>query len=327
MDDNVKVKLEAAYESNNSIKPVKRLDEWLKECKSRNLINDNYIDEKSILVFSHQLSRTGAPIVLLDLVRIMKKEGYKVAVISFMDGSLKEEYKKEGIPVLVYNSKYINEELIDVLSRYFGTWFINTLVLWTFVAYAKNRHIKVIWWMHENEQFYQIMQKEYCKLVKTKNMRFLAAGPYVQRMISTYMNTESEILNFGVKEERGTDAIQAYYNEHNIVRFLLAGTLSSLKGIDVLAEAIRTLPEVYHERSEYIFVGNMSTAEEGILEDLLTLDNEYDNVKIYDSLNHDDIYRLYDKVSVVVVPSRLEPTSAVAVEGLMKRKICICTDI
>ena len=283
MDDNVKVKLEAAYDSNNSIKPVKRLDEWLKECKSRNLINDNYIDEKSILVFSHQLSRTGAPIVLLDLVRIMKKEGYKVAVISFMDGSLKEEYKKEGIPVLVYNSKYINEELIDVLSRYFGTWFINTLVLWTFVAYAKNRHIKVIWWMHENEQFYQIMQKEYCKLVKTKNMRFLAAGPYVQRMISTYMNTESEILNFGVKED--------------------------------------------HERSEYIFVGNMSTAEEGILEDLLTLDNEYDNVKIYDSLNHDDIYRLYDKVSVVVVPSRLEPTSAVAVEGLMKRKICICTDI
>ena len=117
MDDNVKVKLEAAYDSNNSIKPVKRLDEWLKECKSRNLINDNYIDEKSILVFSHQLSRTGAPIVLLDLVRIMKKEGYKVAVISFMDGSLKEEYKKEGIPVLVYNSKYINEELIDVLLK------------------------------------------------------------------------------------------------------------------------------------------------------------------------------------------------------------------
>ena len=46
------------------------------------------------------------------------------------------------------------------------------------------------------------------------------------------------------------------------------------------------MPEVYHERSEYIFVGNMSTAEEGILEDLLTLDNEYDNVKIYDSYNH-----------------------------------------
>ena len=47
MDDNVKVKLEAAYDSNNSIKPVKRLDEWLKECKSRNLINDNYIDENT----------------------------------------------------------------------------------------------------------------------------------------------------------------------------------------------------------------------------------------------------------------------------------------
>ena len=54
MDDNVKVKLEAAYDSNNSIKPVKRLDEWLKECKSRNLINDNYIDEYLFLAISYQ---------------------------------------------------------------------------------------------------------------------------------------------------------------------------------------------------------------------------------------------------------------------------------
>lgn len=326
MDNNVKIKLEAAY-NNNNIQPMQLLDEWIKECKTKDIINDNYIDEKSILVFSHQFSRTGAPIVLMDLVRIMRKKGYKVAVISFQDGELKEEYISEGIPAVVYKSKYVNKEFLDILSGYFSTWLINTLVLWPLVYYAKNRHIKLMWWMHENEKFYQIMQKEYSKLVKTKNMKFLAAGPYVQRMISTYMHIESEIMNFGVKEESGVDAIQSYHNEHNIVRFLLIGTLSSIKGVDVLADAIRILSDDYHKRSEYIFVGNISTAEDGIIENLTELNNEYDNVKVYDSLAHDEIYGLYDRASVVVVPSRLEPTSAVAVEGLMKRKICICTDI
>ncbi len=327
MDDNVSGKIENVYDMDNDIQPVQLLSEWINECKAKDIINDNYVDKNSILVFSHQLTRTGAPIVLLDLIRIMKKEGYKVAVISFMDGDLKDEYMAEEIPVGIYRSSYISRELIDILSKYFGMWFVNTLLLWPLVAGAKNKHVKLMWWMHENEQFYEIMHKEYCNLVKTKNMKFLAAGPYVKRMINIYMHTESEILNFGVKEEKGMNAVQSYYNEHNIVRFLLIGTLSTLKGVDVLATAIRLLPDEYHEKSEYIFVGNIRTSEDEILENLTELCNKYDNVKVYSSLKHDEVYRLYDKASVVVVPSRLEPTSAVAVEGLMKRKVCICTDI
>ena len=41
-----------------------------------------------ILFITHQLSRTGAPIVLLDMIKLCKREGADIDVITMMDGEL-----------------------------------------------------------------------------------------------------------------------------------------------------------------------------------------------------------------------------------------------
>lgn len=64
----------------------------------------------------------------------------------------------------------------------------------------------------------------------------------------------------------------------------------------------------------------MKGADTNILDSIVRLTVRYDNVKLLDSMPQDDIYRIYDNSSVVVVPSIYEPTSAVAVEGLMKKR-------
>lgn len=46
---------------------------------------------KRILVITHQLSRTGAPVVLLDVIRICKDQKYYIDVITMLDGELREE--------------------------------------------------------------------------------------------------------------------------------------------------------------------------------------------------------------------------------------------
>lgn len=56
---------------------------------------------KRILIISHQLSRTGAPIVLLDMIRIFWKHGYELEVIILLDGELREELEQMKIPVKV----------------------------------------------------------------------------------------------------------------------------------------------------------------------------------------------------------------------------------
>lgn len=50
--------------------------------------------KKKILAITHQLSRTGAPIVLLDMLRLCKRQGYGVEVIAMLDGVLREELEQ-----------------------------------------------------------------------------------------------------------------------------------------------------------------------------------------------------------------------------------------
>ena len=44
-----------------------------------------------ILFITHQLSRTGAPIVLLDMIKLCKRERADIDVITMMDGELGEQ--------------------------------------------------------------------------------------------------------------------------------------------------------------------------------------------------------------------------------------------
>ena len=46
--------------------------------------------KQRLLFVTHQLSRTGAPIVLLDMIRLCINNGYEVEVITMLDGPLRD---------------------------------------------------------------------------------------------------------------------------------------------------------------------------------------------------------------------------------------------
>ena len=72
-------------------------------------------NNNEILLLSHELSRTGAPIVLRNLAVVLKEMGYSVLVVSFRDGELKEDYEKNDIPIMVYDNQDIEPDFIDRL--------------------------------------------------------------------------------------------------------------------------------------------------------------------------------------------------------------------
>ena len=63
-------------------------------------------EHKKILVITHQLSRTGAPIVLLDMMRAYWRKGYQLEVIAMMDGELRKDIEEMGVPLKVRNIFY-----------------------------------------------------------------------------------------------------------------------------------------------------------------------------------------------------------------------------
>ena len=67
------------------------------------------VSDSSVLLVSHELSRTGAPLYLLHMAKVLKKEGRKVILISPSDGILSKEFRAEGVQV-------ITSELIDFVA-------------------------------------------------------------------------------------------------------------------------------------------------------------------------------------------------------------------
>lgn len=276
---------------------------------------------KPILVVSHELSRTGAPIVLFDLVQILRKKEYDVFVVSYEDGELKENYLKIGMTVIICE-KRIDNEWLTQLSRLFDMWIINTLVMAPLVNYMRNKRVNIVWWLHESEQFFVAEQRLCKKICPTQYLQIVAAGPYVHRMVQKYFGIDVPILNFGVRDVRSTAK-----KAHDKIRFVHVGTMAGNKGQDILADAIDKLPQEYMDKAEFIFIGKLIDASEGILKKLTSIQIKCSNVKIYDAMEQNELFKMYDCIDGVIVSSIIEPTSAVAVEGLMKEKICICSDI
>lgn len=280
---------------------------------------------KRILVITHQLSRTGAPIVLLDMIRAYHRHGYQLEVITMLDGELRKELEELEIPVIV-QEHYIAQ--MEEFLQYAGTFHMvvaNTLVTFEAVQLLKYTQIPVIWWLHEGRQYFEYFQSvlpDFGKL--PPNIHVFSVGHYVQQVMEELYGVRTEILHFGVED---IPALGGQKTEHERVRFLTAGTYSKVKAQDVLVEAIRKLPEDYLDRTEFFFCGNEQMYDEEVFLPVQRLSVEYQNVTMLHQLSRKETLEWMERCDCLIVPSRIDPVPTVAVEMMMKGNLCLCTDV
>jgi glycosyltransferase involved in cell wall biosynthesis len=63
----------------------------------------------AITLVSHELSRTGAPKLALDVARSMVSAGAKVNLISLVDGPLRDDFERSGVPVKVLQRRPLRQ--------------------------------------------------------------------------------------------------------------------------------------------------------------------------------------------------------------------------
>jgi glycosyltransferase involved in cell wall biosynthesis len=74
-----------------------------KVAASSSLNPSDFLDGE-ITIVSHELSRTGAPMLVLELARSLKQLGLHVSVISMVDGPLRQEFVASDIPIKALDS-------------------------------------------------------------------------------------------------------------------------------------------------------------------------------------------------------------------------------
>lgn len=289
----------------------------------------------NILLLIHELSRTGAPVVLADAAKTLYDTGYFVTVLSLVDGPLKEELLDYGIPVIVsedmhaiqymeYDKKAKNV-LLDSLVSSYDKVLMCTATLVNFVRRYSGKGKEIYWWLHEGPESWSVIGHLMPKTIGS-NIKIVCGGQYVIDQLREYgLRYKCSVLNYGVEDKK----IQNKKNStKDIVKFLLVGTICERKGQEILLKAIQDLPPDYMEKAEFTFIGS---ARESRGEEILSNLNEYSslhsNIRLISDIPRENLYDLYRDGDVLVVPSFDDPMPVVATENFMLGNICVCSNM
>ncbi len=280
-----------------------------------------------ILFITHQLSRTGAPIVLVDVMRLCKREGADIDVITMMDGELGEQLHSMGIDYKIMERFYPEKDrLLSEWSRY-NLVIANTLVTYEAIHVLNGSSIPVIWWIHEGRQYFEYFASVIPHFGTIgSNIHAYAVSPYVKAVIKDIYKCDVPILHFAVDGYEG-EADKHYARKRDVVKFLTAGTFSKIKGQDILAAAIRMLPDEYMKKAEFGFCGNEAAVDEEVYLSVCRLEKDYNNVHLLHQLTRQQTIACMEAADCLIVPSRIEPLPTVSIEMMMTGGAVLCTDV
>ena len=297
----------------------KRLD-W----RTRTLIysecNGDIVADYSnmVILVSHELSNTGAPIVLVYMAIVLRKNGYYPIIVCKTKGSLQRKILGDRIPLIICNDLEKDNSIMNLLINNAKLIICNTLVMGELVYKYASMHKKVIWWIHEGENCYNKRTVSYCNNT-FPNVAINAVSELAKMIFLQYAinNDVDRILPYGIPDTGYKDRCV-----EGKVRFFIPGSISRRKGQDLMIEAISLLTEAELNKTEFVFAGRIDEEEvsEGVR------DCSLKQVTYLGEVSIDKMQELYKEIDVVVCPSREDPLPVVIAEGMMNKRVCIMTD-
>lgn len=145
-----------------NINETKRIYDTLDKSKELN-------KDVTILFVGHEAEKTGAPIVLLDIIKWFKQyTSYKIKGILLRGGQIQKEYQKIG-EILILQKQYDREMSKKQVAEFIGNErciiFLNTVVGARFIEFIDSTDYPLIAYIHELEKTLKMFPKE-TKLLK-----------------------------------------------------------------------------------------------------------------------------------------------------------------
>lgn len=288
----------------------------------------NETGNKRVLVLSHELSFTGAPLVLVQAVESLKKMNYDVLVVSPIDGPLRETYLKNNVPVIIEPELYTEFEYIR-MAHDFDFVIACTVCLWPVIEVLGQTNIPVLWWVHDSRMGYINWLRYVLPKTIGDNIHLYCGGDYAQKVILEYRpEYSSKILLYGLddfsnKIESTLDR-ESWDIPRDKIAFANIGQIISRKGQDVLVDAIEKLPKELLKQSVFVFVGGV--VDRKIYNKIIDLKNRYpENIRYIKQISHEDLKQFYREIDCVICSSVDDPLPAFVAEGLMMSRVVICS--
>ena len=290
--------------------------------------NEITIDENKIkiLFVTPELIYAGAPRSLLRMCKVAINLGYQPIVWSAKPGPFIAEYEKNNIKVqIVPESELKKKETVELIKSY-DMAVCNTIVTDQYAEICE-KYIPTVWYIREATNIPDFTRNNPRRLKTLANSKCLCCvSDYAANAIKQFTTNDIMVIHNSVEDE--TDMAVSYVpGSSEKIRFVQFGTMEYRKGYDVLLAAYLAMPEAYRMQSELYFAGGFINSGTPYCSYLFSKMKDIENVHYLGIVQgEENKIRTLSQMDVVVVASRDESCSLVALEGAMLSKPLIVTE-
>ena len=281
----------------------------------------------AILFISPEMIYAGAPRSLLRMCKVAKNLGYRINVLTERDGDFSREYSAQGIQIQVVSPNKMKETafLKEIMDQY-DFVICNTIMTYKYVKLLHNI-IPVLWYIREAANLSDFAKRipEILATLKKKT-EIICVSEYAKDAIRKYTDSCIKVVHNCI-EDISYMATDHVAGKGDRIRFVSLGTVEYRKGYDVFIAAYKEMPHDYRDKSELYFAGGFirsgSAFSSWIFENIENEERIHYLGLISDEAER---IRMISDMDVVVVASRDESCSLVALEGAMLSKPLIVTE-
>ena len=280
---------------------------------------------KRVFIMSHLLDMTGAPIVLVSAIPVLRSLGYEVVVLGPSDEGSLPLFLEAGAAVVTRRDCVTSSTLWELAS---SADFVlaNTVVEAPAVSTLNGGFVPVLWWLHDAFAGYPFITHKIPKEL-ADNVHIAAVGSHATAaMHSVRPKFKVEQLIYGLPDY-ARESFPRYDLSYAGGRplFVTVGSMEMRKGQDIYCEAIRLLPPEVREKASFLFVGKASDRDISAHVHALTEQFPH-NVFYRKRLERPEIKSLMEQCTCIVCASRDDPMPTFVTEGLIFGKPSIVSE-
>lgn len=303
--------------------------------------------EPSVLLVSHLLDYSGAPMALLSLAEPLQRSGLAVMVLSPVDGPLRQAFEQKGCRVLIAPRP---QDIDPQGFRKMGVklCICNTVVMSAcFIAYSTV--LPSLLWIHENMTPPAATRKGDFLFTRNKslfgwesatygimNPRLLRALQPLQKRVAFCSDVarapfrslfpDSFPMPYIVRDRAAAEETALPSPRDGVrVHFAFIGSFNQRKSPHLIVEALALLPPHLRRRCRISLVGYPAVPDAYALQ-LETMAAPFAEVQLLPLMEPQDVQRFFKTVDVLLCPSQTDPMPMVVTEAWMHGCAVVMSD-
>ena len=277
----------------------------------------------AILLVSHELSNTGAPRALALLAKALKEDQYHLVLCSPTDGPTRIYFEAMHIPVIIDATLFLdnhNEALVN-FAKNFDLVIMNTILSAPAVKVLEGK-VKTLWWLHESstiDEFFNNTRLAVYKATLSHAKNLYTVSEYSKSFINPYQ-PNAKIIELGIPDQ-GQNLERKSKTQNDKIVFTMIGAINHKKGVDILIETIKQLPQNYQEQALFNLIGGIT--EQKFFKPIKKTINQLNCIRYLGAMTEAQVFKNLEETDVLICISRDDSFPMVTLEAWMLGIPCI----